>query len=236
MKKSLVKELAVIALFAVILFLFYRSFWAFLLLPPVVVIYHRKCMKERKALRSQELSFQFKDALESVTAALRAGYSFENSLSEAAREMASLYGSKAAITKELNHVCSEISLGINTETALTHLAERARTEDIDIFVSVFRIALKSGGDMVDIIRKTAGDITARIDTRNEISVLISAKKLEQTIMSFMPMGIIIYIGIASPDILAPLYGNITGVIIMTICLFIYAAAYFISAKIMAIEV
>lgn len=236
MKKSILKECAVIALFALILFLFYRSLWAFILLPPAVIIYHRKCIKDRQELRRRELSGQFKDALESVTAALRAGYSFENALTEAAREMTSVYGSHSLICQELNHVCNEISLGINTESALSSMAERTQTEEIEIFVSVFRIALRSGGDLVDIIKKTAYDIAARIDTRNEINVLISAKKLEQTIMSFMPMGIIIYIGLASPDILAPLYGNLTGIIIMTVCLIIYAAAYIISARIMHIEV
>jgi len=75
-----------------------------------------------------------------------------------------------------------------------------------------------------------------ISLKEEISVLISAKRLEQRIMSFMPMGIIVYISLASPEMIAPLYGNLTGALIMTVCLAVYAAAFFISMKIMNIEV
>ena len=236
MKKILLKEISVIALFALILFLFYRSIWAFILLPFAGVFFHRRFQKELKSQRSLALSAQFKDALESITAALRTGYSFENSITEAALEMRSIYGEKSIIYQELSRVTKELNIGINTQTALSNMAKRnPDNPDIETFASIFQIALKSGGDLVDIIKKTADDISARIETRGEIAVMISSKKLEHTIMSFMPMGIIIYIGLASPDILAPLYGNLAGVIIMTVCLIIYAGAYLISLKIMQID-
>ena len=223
-------------LFAVIIYFFYRSVWAFILLPPACIIFHRYNRKNITRKIQGVLGLQFRDALESVTAALRAGYSIENALNESRKEMSSLHGEESPIYKELNRVVHEISLGVNTETALLDFSKRSGVEDIHTFASVFSIAKRGGGDLVEIIRKTSDDISAKIDTKNEISVLISSKKLEQNIMSCMPLGIILYIGISSPEMLEPLYGNITGVIVMTVCLAVYAAAYYFSKRIMNIEV
>ena len=235
-KKELFKEIGVYLIFAAVIYLFYRSWWAFIMLPPACFIYHRFNKKNISRKAMEILGLQFKDALGSMTAALRAGYSVEKSLKESRREMESLYGTDSPIYIELSRVVHEISLGINTETALSDMAKRSGVEDILTFASVFQIAKHGGGDLVDIINKTAGDIAAKADTKNEISVLISSKKLEQNIMTFMPLCMILYIGISSPSMLSPLYGNLPGILIMTICLVIYAAAYYFSKKIMDIEV
>jgi tight adherence protein B len=222
--KEQLKELAVYGLFAAILYLFYRSLWSFILLPPAIFFYHRFNAGNLKKKRREELARQFKDALSSMTAALRAGYSVENSISESLKEMCGLYSETAPICTELSMVINEIRLGISVENSLISLAERTDVEDINTFATVFSIAKRSGGDLVEIIRKTSDDIASKIDTQSEIAVLISAKKFEQTIMTFTPLGIIIYIGISSPELLSPLYGNVPGIVIMTLCLCIYIIA------------
>lgn len=235
-RKEFLKEIGVYLFFVLIIFFFYRSWWAFLLLPPACILFHRYNKKIILQKNREMLSLQFKDALQSMTAALRAGYSIENSIRESRNEMASLYGSDSPIHTELNRIVHELSLGVNAETAFSDLSKRSGVEDISTFASVFQIAKRGGGDLVDIINKTSDDIAAKTDTKNEISVLISSKKLEQNIMTFMPLAMILYIGISSPSMLSPLYGNLPGILIMTGCLAVYAAAYFISKKIMNIEV
>ena len=160
----------------------------------------------------------------------------ENGLKESLLEMKMLYGDSSAICRELSMILNEISLGISTEEAIQNFAARADTSDIRTFSSVFQTAERSGGDLVAIIFSSAEAISAKVDTQNEISVLISSKKLEQNLMLIMPPAIILYIRLSSPGLLDPLYGNLTGVIIMTISLGTYAAAFFISRKIMKINV
>ena len=235
-KRLLLKEVGIYVIFALIIYLFYRSWWAFILLIPAVILYHRYNRKNIERERRQTLGLQFKDALISMTAALRAGFSVENSLTESWREMKVVYGEDSLICTEFTKIINEIKLGIPSEEAFSRFASRSGVEDIQTFASVFQIAKRSGGDLVEIIRKTSDDISAKIDTKNEIAVLVSSKKFEQKIMSFMPLGIILYIEISSPDLLEPLYGNLTGILIMTVCLAIYAASYFLSGKIMNIEV
>lgn len=147
-----------------------------------------------------------------------------------------LHGEDSPIYKELTIMLNQISIGVSAEEIFRDFADRTQVEDIETFASVFSIAKRSGGDMVEIIKKTADDISAKIDTKNEIEVIISSKKLEQNIMMIIPVGIILYIDLTSGGLLDPLYGNIKGIMIMTACLAVYAAAILLGRRITRIEV
>ena len=207
-----------------------------MLLIPAVIIYSRYSKKRFARKRKKEIAGQFRDALISLAAALSAGYSMENAMKEALSEVGQIYGEDALLCKELKMVINQTMLNRPLEDALDDMAARCGVDDMNTFAAVFRVAKRSGGNMAQMVRKSADDIAAKADVENEITVLISSKKLEQTLMLFMPLAMILYIDLTSPGLLDPLYGNVTGVIIMTVCLGIYVLSFFLAAKIMNIEV
>ena len=235
-RKDLISEIGVYLLFALILYLFYKSVFAFLLLPAGIFFYHRYHRQQLIQKYKETLNVQFKDALISITAALRAGYSMENALTESKEEMRSMYGEDSPIYLELSKIENRQSYGMSLEDNLQEFATGTGVEDIETFASVFRIAKRTGGDLVEIIRKTSSDIVSKIDTKNEIAVVVRSKRLEQNIMALMPPLIILYVDLSAGSILAPLYQNLLGRVVMTVCLGIYIGAYFLSRKIMNIEV
>lgn len=230
------KEAAMYLLFAVILYLFFKSVFIILLLPVCIFVYHRINKKQMIKKYKEKLNSQFKDFLISLTASLRAGYSVENSIREAKKEMEIMFGPESPVSKETTKMVNKISLGIPCEDVFEEFAQGCGIEDICTFASVFRIAKRTGGDMVEIIKKTTSDIASKIDTKNEISVLISSKKFEHNIMSIMPVAIILYVELTSKGLLDPLYGNLKGILIMSVCLALYGFAYYLGQKIMNIEV
>lgn len=230
------KEVLMDLLFLVILYLFFKSVFILLIFPVCIFVYHKINKKKLVQKYKEKISVQFKDFLISLTASLRAGYSIENAVKEANKEMLIMYGTDAPICIESQKMINQISLAIPIEKVLEDFALRCDVEDISTFAAVFKIAKRTGGDMVEIIKKTTSDITSKIETKNEIAVLISSKKLEQNIMSIMPLAIICYVDLTSKGLLDPLYGNLKGVLIMSVCLALYALAYFIGQKIMKIEV
>ena len=70
----------------------------------------------------------------------------------------------------------------------------------------------------------------------EIETLIAAKKYEFKVMSAIPFGIIGYMKISFPEFMEILYGNVLGVGVMSICLMIYAGAYYFGQRIVNIEI
>lgn len=225
-----------ILLIAVIGYFFYRSVWACVILSPISVLFLREKKKELAKKRRQELNMQFKDAVLSVSANQRAGYSVENAFREAYSDMAMLYGCESYICKEIRHIAKGLDNNITLERLLYNLGARSHVPDIMQFADVFMIAKRSGGNMTDILSETADTIEQKLAVDKEIQVLVSAKKMEQKIMNMVPFFIIIYIGLTSKGFFDVLYHNLTGIIIMTACLIVYMAAYVISKKLVEIEV
>lgn len=225
-----------IALVAMIGYFFYQSWIACLCLLPLLLLFMREKKKELAKKRGQELSIQFKDLLLTVSANLKAGYSVENAFRESYRDMQMLYGTESPICQEIRHIIAGLENNIVLEKLLYSLGQRSHEPDIMQFADVFMIAKRSGGNMTDILAKTAAVIEQKIETDKEIRLMISAKKMEQKIMNMVPFLIIFYVGTTSKGFFDVLYHNVIGITIMTVCLGLYGAAYLLSKRIVEIEV
>ena len=217
-------------------YLFYKSLWAFAVMIPVPFLFYKwkkhTCIRERK----KQLDYQFKDALYSLNVALRAGYSMETAVVCCIRDLEKLYPQNTDIVREFVYMETQMHLSVPLETLFQDLADRSGLEDIENFAAVFATAKRSGGDLSRIVQKTARMLTDKIEVKKEIEATVAAKKMEQVVMSFMPFGIIIYMQLTSPGFLQILYGNVFGVITMSLCLGIYFLAYWMGRRIVDIEV
>lgn len=224
------------ALCALVDYLFYRNFWALALMSPIPVFYLKWKKKRLIHERKKRLNYQFKDALNSMSVAVQAGYSVENAVSACVRDLEQLYDADEDILEEFRYIQAQQHVSIPVEELFLDLGERSQVEDIENFASVFYTAKRTGGDMGKVIQKVARMLGDRIDVKKEIEATLSAKKSEQFIMSLMPAGIILYLRLSSPGFLDVLYGNPFGICAMTVCLVIYGGAYWMGRKIVDIEV
>jgi len=220
----------------VIAYFFYRSVWACLLLSPMLLLFLKRKRRELAEKRRQELQIQFKDAILSVSANQKAGYSVENAFKEAYRDMAMLYGEESPICRELYSIGKGLENNIVLEKLLYDFGCRSRIQDIMQFAEIFLIAKRNGGSMTEILSVTADTIEQKTTVDKEIEVLLSSRKMEQKIMNVVPFFIIFYISLTSRGFFDVLYHNPVGILIMTICLAVYLAAFIISGKIVEIEV
>lgn len=217
-------------------YFFYRSWIACLCLVPVLFLFLREKKKELARKRRQELGVQFKDMILAVAANQKAGYSIENAFRESYKDMEMLYGAEGIICLEMRYIIAGLDNNVVLEKLLYSLGLRSSLPDIVQFADVFFIAKRSGGNMTDILSKTAAVIEQKTETDKEIQLMISSKKLEQKIMNMVPFLIIFYVGSTSRGFFDVLYHNVIGIIIMTVCLGFYGAAYLLSGRIVDIEV
>ena len=210
---------------------------ALLILAIPVYIFITRIKREEYATREkQRLISEFKDGILSVAASLRAGYSIENSFKEAMNEMERLHGERSLIYRELYVINWGLSVNITLEELLADLAERSDCEDIETFCQVFIFAKKSGGDLGNVIKRSAAVISDRIETAQDIEVGMASKKYESLIMSIMPIFIIGYVRFSTPGYFDCLYHNAMGVLVMTGCLLVYAASFAMSEKLLDVGV
>lgn len=223
-------------LVAMIGYFFYRSWLACLFLFPVFVLFMREKKKGLAKKRRQELSLQFKDLALALSANVKAGYSVENAMRESYRDVELLYGADSPICLEVRHILRGLENNVILEKLLYDLGIRSRLPDIMQFADIFLIAKRGGGNLTEILEKTAGVIEQKIETDKEIQLMIGARKMEQKIMNMVPFLIIFYIGTTSRGFFDVLYHNPVGVAVMTVCLLFYGAAYLLSKRIVEIEV
>ena len=216
--------------------LFYQSRNAMILLSPLAVIYCACRLRGDREKEKRILSAQFRELLESVNNALRAGDSPENAFREGYKDMIYEYGEHTPITKEMSRVAGGLDNRIPLEKLLAEFAVRAETEEIREFAEVFGIAKRGGGNMTEILTRTAALIGERLDVENEISIMLGSRRLEQRIMDAAPFLIVFYIGVTSPGFFDILYHSPEGKIFMTACLGAYLGALVLSERILDIAV
>lgn len=216
--------------------LFYESIWVSVVFPLFLFLYVRQKRAEKIQRQKQNLNLQFKDMLDSLAVILQAGYSMENAVTGCRKELERLYGEQTDLVRELKYMESQMKLSVPVEKLFADLGARSQVEDIENFSVVFQAAKRSGGDMKKILQRTAQMLGDKIEVKKEIEASLAAKKSEQTLMSLMPFGIILYMRMTSPGFLDVLYGNLFGAAVMSLCLAAYGFAYWLGRRIVNIEV
>ncbi len=225
-----------LALLSGIAYLFYDFFLGGLMFSPFLVIYLRIWEKQYIKKQQQEFCAQFKMSLQSMSSALNVGYSAENALKETAKDLSLIYKKDTRIMREYTYMIHQLNMNVPLEQIWKEFADRVGQEDVSNFVSVFVAAKRAGGDSIEMIRNAVKQICEKIEVKREIEMTMSAKKLEFQVMSVVPFGIIFYMRIAFPDFVEVLYRNFLGIFVMTVCLAVYAGAFYMGKRMIEIEV
>lgn len=216
--------------------LLYRHPIGLMLCVVIFPLYRKGYTKTKIEERRRELLLQFKDGVQSISAALLSGFSIENAWLEAEKELCGLYGVNAYMTVEMHYMNSGIRMNQPVEQLLYEFAMRSGCEDIVGFAEIFRFAKRSGGNFAKIIQNTARRIAEKQEVEREIATVLSGKKMEQKIMNAMPIALLAYLNLTSKEFLAPLYGNLFGAGVMTVAFVAYIGAFLLAWNMMEIEI
>lgn len=236
-KDKAVLIVAMIFATAFISILFYNSIYILICTPVVYkVVYkpfcHYKCKKRQKAFL-----LMFKDLLHSLGSSFSTGRGFYDALVEAKDSLINIYGSDSLIVLEINHIIKAMeNSGVSELQLLEDLGKRAGQEDVYNFVGLYKACIESGGDLISSVARGAEIIGEKINTENDIDVLISQKKIEGRIITAMPIGIIVFLRTTSPGYLDIMYGTFGGRLLMTLALIGMGVSYWMVERITAIEV
>lgn len=230
--KNTLIPLGVIVFLAI---LCYNSLLFAILLFPYIP-YHLAVTKDKlKEGRKWRLNMQFRDCINCISSALESGYSIENALKEAYLDMKLSYNEEDLIMREMRGIISAVENNRTVEDVFLDFSARSGVDDIKSFADIFATAKRTGGNLILIIKSTADVIHTRVELKRELRTVIASKKYEADIMKLIPFGILIYLRVFSPDMVAALYGNLFGIVFMTIVLVLYLLLCRISDHVVKIE-
>ena len=129
----------------------------------------------------------------------------------------------------------KVKVNIAVEQAYMELAEQMDLEEACAFGEILLFAKRLGGNYGKNIQRTATKLGEKMSLQEEITTMMAQKKLEK-VMLVIPLAIIAYVRLTSADLLAVLYGNLAGGLIMSACLVVYVLMALWSRRIMDIVI
>ena len=197
-------------------------------------------MKNSKAEADEKLcqrkQSEFKEYMMLVSNALQAGYSLERAFKQSESEMIKLFAEGSVVLRYVHELNQKIAVNIQAERAFCEFASAIDLEEATSLSQILVFAKRSGGDYGKHIRNAAMKIEEKLLVQQEIDILTTEKKLELKVMSVMPLFILGYISITSKEFIAPLYNNLAGVIVMTVCLLVYGLMIYLGKRVIKIDV
>lgn len=215
--------------------LMYRNSFIALIAAPLGLLYPRYYSETMGTRRRNKLRREFKEALHALSSLLAAGRSVENAIASLEKELIVLIGdSRSDMMTEIRAITNRMHNGEPLEAPLQHFAHRSDLEEVRNFADVITICKRSGGDLVEVVRRTSQLIGEKMDVELEVSVLIAQKKFESRIMMGMPFAFVGALGFLASDYMQPLHEGV-GRVLLTICLLLLAGCCWWMFRIMDIN-
>jgi len=190
--------------------------------------------KQIRDKNARNLNSQFRDFLEAFNTSIGAGKNVVDSFHAVYDDMRIQYEEDAFIVKELEVILSGMANNFAVEDLMEDLGNRSGNDDIVSFANVFRISYRKGGNLKDTINTTHSILSDKMEIKEEIETMVSASKMEQTVMIFMPVALIGIMKSMSPDFAAN-FATPAGVASTTIAIGLFIVSYFVGRKILNIK-
>lgn len=174
------------------------------LLAPVAGVLPILYLQRKKRLRIRKFQEQLPDALDLIGRALKAGHAFTSGLKFAADEF------DAPLGKEFQRTVDEINFGLSVSEALHHLADRADCTETRFFVVSVLLQRETGGNLTEILANLAHVIRERFKLEGKIRVLSAEGKLSGYVLVALPLLLLAWLNIATPDYIGILFNEPAG--------------------------
>src|SRR5271157_607072 len=160
------------------------------LLPFVWVLYKR-------SVRFRLFNLQLSDAIDLISRSLRAGHALPSALVLVADEMADPLG------PEFRRTADELNYGMPFREALLNLGRRFPLQDLQFLVSAILLQKETGGNLAELLDKTAALLRSRIQLQQKVRVHTAQGKMTGGILVALPF--VCFLGLS---LLRPGYGQL----------------------------
>ena len=212
-------------------YVFYKSLWPVLPGIPFLYFYIQKTKQRLSQREESRMLQQFKDSITVLSGMLLSGYAVESAMEKTAGEMEVMWGKDSRIVGEYRIMLFQMGINKTAEEVWQEFGRRSGLEEIEEFADIFSVVKRSGGELAKVIQLAVNQIQETSMTEEQIRVQTASRRYEQKIMNGMPILILLYVGMSSPDIMAPMYETWMGRIIMTVCLAVYIGACILAERI-----
>jgi tight adherence protein B len=169
-------------------------------------------------------------ALDLIVSAIRAGHSLIAAIGLVSRECLDPIG------PEFKTCFEEQNYGLELKTALDNLIERVPLQDLRIVATAILIQKESGGNLAEVLDKTAHVIRERFRLKRQIATHTAQGRLTGWILTFMPVVLGFALYWVNPTMMSLLWKTPIGVKLMWIASGMIVVGGFIIRQIVNMDV
>lgn len=148
------------------------------------------------------------DALDLMVSALRVGHSFNAAMGLVTRECPD------PVSTEFRVAFDEQNFGLELRIALEHLTERIPLQDLKMAVTAILIQRESGGNLAEVLEKTAHVIRERFRLKKQVMVHTAQGRLTGWVLTILPIALGIGLYLLNPDSMSLLWKRDIGLKMM----------------------
>ena len=190
----------------------------------------RFLLKVKAARRCAAFADQLPDMLQLIASSLRSGFSLAQALDGVVRE-----GAQPAAS-EFARALTEARLGLELEDALDQMADRMKSQDLEMVVMAVRISRDVGGNLAEVLLTTMRTMRDRAQLKRQIRALSAEGRLSAYILIALPILVAGGFALARPDYLRPLYTVPAGVAMLVVAVLGVVIGSWWMSRIVKVEV
>ena len=146
----------------------------------------------KRGRRVRRFSQGLPDAVDLIIRALRAGHSVSAAIEIVSQE------AEEPVRSEFREVYTQENFGLPHREALLQLAKRVPSADLRFVVTAMLVQKETGGNLVDILERTATVIRERLRIEGEVRIYTAQGRLTGVILSLLPLIMFFLINLANP--------------------------------------
>jgi tight adherence protein B len=158
--------------------------------------------------RFREINAQLGEALTLVSSSLRSGLSLPQGVELVVQEM------EPPISEEFAIVIKDNRLGLSFDEALSKLAERVPTPDLDMVVTAIVTIRETGANLAEVFDVIAHTVRERKKVEGKIQAMTAEGMTQGMLMCAVPPVLIIAFYFLDPTLVEPLFTTVLGILML----------------------
>lgn len=169
-------------------------------------------LSARARRRQRAFEQQLPEILDTLSASLRAGHSFDQALQAVAADI----GQPAE--RELQRVVGEVHLGRALDDALLDLGDRLRSVDLAFVLAAIAVQREVGGSLASLFELVADTVRAREQFRRKVRALTGMVRASANVLIALPFVAAVLITAVDGSYMRPLWHSSSGHLLVAVAL------------------
>jgi tight adherence protein B len=187
-------------------------------------------VKFRTGRRLKQLNTQLVDVLSLMSNSMKAGHSLPQTLDLISKD------SKPPIQEEFARCVRELQIGSSLENALSNMARRSGSDDLDLVVTAIQVQMSVGGNLAGMLETIAYTIRERVRIKGEISAATAQGRMSGWIVTGMPIVVAGIFLLISPSYFRPMTQQLLGWIMLAVAGGLILTGNFVIRKVVKVDV